>query len=507
MRYVTLRLFIGLAFGQAWIAPACAAPPNIVVILTDDQGRGDYSAFGTPDIRTPAIDRLFREGMDLRDFRANCPVCSPTRAALLTGRYPDRAGVPGVIRTHPENSWGFLSPGAVLLPTALKAAGYHTAIIGKWHLGLESPNTPNERGFDSFRGFLGDMMDDYMTHRRHGINYMRRDGEEIDPEGHATDLFSDWAVEYLEERAKTDRPFFLYLAYNAPHDPIQPPPDWLRKVKERQPDMDEARARLVALIEHLDAGIGRVLGALDRLGLAGETLVVFTSDNGGVLRNGAVNGPYRGEKQHMYEGGLRVPGAARWPGRIAAGSRSERLVATMDLFPTLCEAAGAAVPPDIDGDQLPFHAPRPVAAGSGARVLLRAPRGRLRLRRQDDRGPDSRGLEADPGQPVPASRVVQPPRRPARDDRPDQEASQNRGEAVRRAEQAHPARRPGPLAGRVIAGAPRGESLTPRGAAAVFGFARGSRADPRAKFGREGGTMPPHFPFRDWREGDKSPHP
>jgi arylsulfatase A-like enzyme len=231
----------------------------------------------------------------------------------------------------------------------LKPVGYHTALVGKWHLGLGSPNTPTERGFDAFRGFLGDMMDDYVTHRRHGINYMRRDREEIDPEGHATDLFSDWAVEYLEERAKSDRPFFLYLAYNAPHDPVQPPPGWVQRMRDRQPGTTAERAQLVALIEHMDAGIGRVLDALDRLELAGKTLVIFSSDNGGVLKNGANNGPYRGEKQHMYEGGLRVPGVARRPGRIAAGSHAERLIATMDLFPTLCEAAGAAVPPGLDG--------------------------------------------------------------------------------------------------------------------------------------------------------------
>jgi arylsulfatase A-like enzyme len=349
MPLIASRLLIALVVTLAWTAAAQAARPNLIVILSDDQGRGDYGAFGTPDIRTPAIDRLFREGMDLRNFHANCPVCSPTRAALLTGCYPDRVGVPGVIRTDAENSWGFLSPRAVLLPQVLKPVGYHTALVGKWHLGLESPGTPTERGFDAFRGFLGDMMDDYATHRRHGVNYMRRDRQEIDPEGHATDLFSGWAVEYLEERAKADRPFFLYLAYNAPHDPVQPPPGWVRKVRDRQPGISAERARLVALIEHMDAGIGRVLDALDRLGLARETLVIFTSDNGGVLKNGANNGPYRGEKQHMYEGGLRVPGVARWPGRIAAGSRAGRLVATMDLFPTLCEAAGAAAPPGIDG--------------------------------------------------------------------------------------------------------------------------------------------------------------
>ncbi len=326
-----------------------APAPNIVVVLADDLGRGDYGAFGTADIRTPAIDRLFREGLDFVNFRANCPVCSPSRAALLTGCHPDRVGVPGVIRTHAANSWGYLAPQAKLLPQVLKSAGYHTAIVGKWHLGLESPNTPNERGFDLFHGFLGDMMDDYWTHRRHGNNYMRHNQQEVDPQGHATDIFTAWAVEYLQQRAAAKQPFLLYLAYNAPHDPIQPPPDWLEKVRQRQPGISEMRAKLVALIEHMDAGIGRVLDALDRLQLAANTLVIFSSDNGGVLRYEANNGPWRSEKGHVYEGGLRVPGAARWPEYIAPGSRTERLVMTMDIFATACEAAGVEPPAGIDG--------------------------------------------------------------------------------------------------------------------------------------------------------------
>lgn len=323
--------------------------PNIVVILTDDQGRGDYSAFGTPDIRTPAMDRLFREGMTFDNFYASSCVCSPTRAALLTGCHPDRVGVPGVIRHTPENSWGWLSPRATLLPRLLKRAGYHSAIVGKWHLGLESPNTPTERGFDFFHGFLGDMMEDYWTHRRGGQNFMRRDRTVIDPQGHATDLFTGWACDYLAERARAKKPFFLYLAYNAPHDPIQPPPDCLERVKQREPAMDPKRQKLVALIEHLDAGIGRVLQTLDRLRLAENTLVLFTSDNGGVLDLGANNGPWRSAKQHMYEGGLRVPGAARWPARIRSGSRTARIALTMDIFATALDVAGLPRPAAIDG--------------------------------------------------------------------------------------------------------------------------------------------------------------
>ncbi len=324
--------------------------PNILVILTDDQGRGDYSAFGTPDVSTPNIDRIFHEGVTFDNFYANSSVCSPSRAALLTGCYPDRVGVPGVIREEtPNDSWGYLKQGVKLLPQVLKPAGYHTALVGKWHLGIGAPNTPNGRGFDLFHGFLGDMMDDYYTHLRHGLNLMRHNGQAVNPQGHATDVFTQWACDYLHERASANNPFFLYLAYNAPHDPVQPPAEWLQKVKKRHPELSAKRARLVALIEHLDSGIGKVLDTLDAEGLAQNTLVIFTSDNGGLLENGANNGPWRSGKGHMYEGGLRVPAAMRWPGRVAAGSSTQHMALTMDIFSTACEAAGVKPPGGIDG--------------------------------------------------------------------------------------------------------------------------------------------------------------
>ena len=340
----------------ALLALLAAAPqekrPNLLVILVDDLGYGDLSAWGAADVRTPHVDALAAAGLRMDAFYANCTVCSPTRAALLSGRYPDLVGVPGVIRTDPANSWGRLAPGALLLPSVLKGAGYHSALVGKWHLGLSSPDTPLDRGFDRFHGFLGDMMDDYVTHRRNGKNFMRRGAETIDPEGHATDLFTEWAVDYLRERKGRSEPFFLYLAYNAPHTPIQPPAEWLRRVRERAPGMPEKRAKLVAFIEHLDDGIGRVLRALEENGQREDTLVVFTSDNGGDLPAGASNGPLRGGKQDMWEGGLRVPMAAAWPGRIAPGGRSGRVAMTMDLFPTFCEAAGIAPPEGLDGRSL-----------------------------------------------------------------------------------------------------------------------------------------------------------
>ncbi|MBT7099272.1 sulfatase-like hydrolase/transferase, partial [Candidatus Poribacteria bacterium] len=174
--------------------------PNIVLILADDHGYGDVSMHDGPHIRTPNIDRIAQDGMRFSQFYANSSVCSPSRAALMTGRYPDRVGVPGVIRTHPENNWGYFAQEAVTLPAILKRKEYHTALIGKWHLGLEPENHPCRRGFDHFHGFLGDMMDDYYTHLRHDNNYMRQGFETIDPRGHATDLFSDWSAEFIRSR-------------------------------------------------------------------------------------------------------------------------------------------------------------------------------------------------------------------------------------------------------------------------------------------------------------------
>ncbi|QGJ72382.1 N-acetylgalactosamine 6-sulfate sulfatase [Planctomycetales bacterium 10988] len=325
------------------------SPPNLVVILVDDLGFGDLSSYGAEDLLTPEIDLLVSRGMKFENFYANCCVCSPTRASLLTGCYPERVGVPGVIRTHPESNWGYLAKDATLIAQPLGKAGYHTGIVGKWHLGLEAPNRPNDRGFDHFHGFLGDMMDDYYDHLRFGNNYMRLNEEVIEPEGHATEVFTDWACEYVKSRADQPQPFFLYLAYNAPHTPIQPPEDWVQKVKQRQPEIDDQRASLVALIEHMDAGIGRFLDTLKKAGLEENTMVIFTSDNGGQVNVGANNGPWRSGKGSMYEGGVRVPGCAVWPGKIEAGSTTDRSVLTMDIYPTLLEAAQAPADPEIDG--------------------------------------------------------------------------------------------------------------------------------------------------------------
>lgn len=324
-------------------------PPNIVMILVDDLGYGDLSSYGATDLQTPHIDALVEAGMRFDRFYANSPVCSPSRAALLSGQYPELVGVPGVVRTHARNNWGYLDPEAILIPEVLKRAGYHTGMVGKWHLGLDAPNRPNDHGFDVFHGYLGDMMDDYYTHRRHGINYMRRNTQAIDPEGHATDLFTEWAMDYIQERSASSAPFFLYLAYNAPHSPIQPPDEWLQTVQQREPDLSDERASIVALIEHMDAGIGDVVNALKDADEYEDTLILFASDNGGATYFGATNGPLRGEKQEVYEGGIRVPMAAVWPGHIAAGTRSDAIALTMDLYPTMADAAGVPLHHALDG--------------------------------------------------------------------------------------------------------------------------------------------------------------
>jgi arylsulfatase A-like enzyme len=345
---------VGVLLLVACVDPASAGTkPSFLIIVTDDHGYGDVSTYGASDVRTPHIDRLAAEGMLFTAMRANATVCSPSRAALLTGRYPDRVGVPGVIRTEAADSWGYLDPAVPTLAAELGRAGYHTAIVGKWHLGLESPNTPNERGFNLFHGFLGDMMDSYLTHLRQGRNYMRRNAEAINPAGHATELFTAWAGEYLRERARQpDRPFFLYLAYNAPHFPIEPPAEWLARVRQRAPHLSEERARNVAFVEHLDDNIGRVLATLKELGLDRNTVVVLTSDNGGSLPHGQNNAPWRGGKQSHYDGGLRVPFVMRWPPGIAAGSRSDYQGLVFDVFPTLLELAGAPPPADLDAVSL-----------------------------------------------------------------------------------------------------------------------------------------------------------
>jgi arylsulfatase A-like enzyme len=193
------------------------------------------------------------------------------------------------------------------------------------------------------------MMDDYTAKRRFGKNYMRLNKDSIDPAGHATDIFTQWSVEYIRERAKEKNPFFLFLSYNAPHFPVQPPQEYIDKVKKREPGISETRAKLVAFIEQTDDAIGRVIDALRKTGQYDNTLIIFTSDNGGHLPTGANNGPARDGKQSMYEGGLRVPMVVSWPGVIPAGAISKQVDLSMDIFPTLAELTGVKIDHKIEG--------------------------------------------------------------------------------------------------------------------------------------------------------------
>ncbi len=371
-----LSLFFANYFANP--CPAETAPTlkhsNVLLVIVDDLGFADLSCLGSDDMQTPNLDQLYSDSLKLERLYANCPVCSPTRASVLTGCYPDRVGVPGVIRTHPENNWGYYQPFTQTLPHQLQENGYETVAIGKWHLGLSPETHPLSQGFERFQGYLGDMMDDYYKHRRHGINYMRDDRKEIDPKGHATDLFTQWAVDYINGHAQQSKsidadvsapretgskgkPWFLYLAYNAPHTPIQPPQDWYEKVKQRERTdrghaISDKRAKIVALIEHMDAGIGEVLNALKESGQYENTVIVFTSDNGGQANVGANNGPLRGEKQQMYEGGLRIPGCVRVPGRTKAGATSHTVCCTADFFPTIADLAGINILDGLDGQSL-----------------------------------------------------------------------------------------------------------------------------------------------------------
>lgn len=320
--------------------------PNVIYILADDMGYGDFSAFNPDGPDTPALDRLIREGVTLENCYASSPVCAPARASILTGRYPQRCGV---IDTLEARGLDRLKPSETTMADVLKQEGYHTALIGKWHLGAIDPEYhPNRRGFDEFFGFRGGWNDYYDYHVERNGRPEPSTGEYI------TDLFSDEAVRYV--RTHAEQPFFLHLAYNAPHFPLQAPEETIQKY-QASGKFNRAVATLFAMIEIMDRGIGRLLDALDELGIADDTIVVFTSDNGpdmggeGEKSLKRFNCNLRAEKMFVYEGGIRVPAVVRCPGRFAAASRSDALVHGTDWFPTILKLCG--IEPDaklrIDG--------------------------------------------------------------------------------------------------------------------------------------------------------------
>jgi arylsulfatase A-like enzyme len=322
------------------LAAARTPQPNIVILLADDLGYGDVGFTGCPDIRTPNIDNLASGGVHFTHAYSNGAVCSPTRAALLTGQYQQRNGMDKVIYVD-ERDIG-LPLEALLIPEVLKTAGYATGLFGKWHLGIPKKYFPTRQGFDEFIGFVAGNID-YFSHKdRLGNADLWNREEPLSDPRYMTQLVGDESIRFIDRHAKG--PFFLYSAFNAPHDPYQGPGD---------PQRNRSRTVYRAMVEALDEHIGRILAHLKQRGLEENTVVFFMSDNGGVPGMGR-NAPFRGAKGSLFEGGIRTPLLARWKGRFPAGAKTSEMVAGMDLFPTCVSLAGAKLPPGhkLDGVDL-----------------------------------------------------------------------------------------------------------------------------------------------------------
>jgi arylsulfatase A-like enzyme len=340
---------------SASAASAQTRQPNIVMIVGDDMGYGDIGVHGSKDIPTPNIDALARAGIRFTDAYVTGPHCSPTRAGLLTGRYQQRFG-------HEVNMSAAAGPNSGL-PTSettmadrLRAAGYRTALLGKWHLGSAEHLHPMSRGFDEFYGFLGGEHS-YFESSPNGMNPLYEGRARVEASGYLTDVLTDRAVAFI--RREKSRPFFLFLAYNAVHTPMQAPDAHLARFKGIA---DERRRTYAAMMAAMDEGVGRTLEALRSEGLDENTLVFFFSDNGGPIMpgttiNGSSNGPLRGSKRQTWEGGIRVPFVIRWTGRLAAGRVDSRPIVQLDVLPTALAAAGVEPKPEwkLDGvNLLPF---------------------------------------------------------------------------------------------------------------------------------------------------------
>ena len=326
-------------------SPEIPARPNVVVILADDMGYGDASCYGNTAFRTPHLDALAAEGMRLTDFHSSGPVCSPTRAGLLTGRYQQRAGVPGVIFADPkQNRHHGLHTHEVTFAELLKQAGYTTAVFGKWHLGYRKKFNPLHHGFDRFRGYVSGNVDYISHYDRMGIYDWWEGLETVEEEGYTTHLITQHAVRFIEENK--DRPFCVYVAHEAPHSPWQGPRDLpVRGPEARRENAvrgDQIKRAYREMIQEMDVSVCQIVSTLKRLDLAERTLVFFFSDNGGTPTGS--NGPLRGHKGQLWEGGHRVPAIAWWPGRITPGSTCGELAISIDLMPTMLALAGVEAP-------------------------------------------------------------------------------------------------------------------------------------------------------------------
>ncbi len=324
---------------------ARAAPPHILYIVADDLGWKDVGFHGSPDIKTPNLDKLAAEGARLERFYAQ-PMCTPTRAAIMTGRYPCRYGLQTIV--IPSKGTYGLATDEVTLPQVLKDGGYRTAMIGKWHLGhADRKYWPRQRGFDYHYGaVLGEI--DYFTHSAHDVLDWQRDNQPVKEEGYVTQLLGADAVKLIDGHDAT-KPLYLYLAFTAPHAPYQAPPEYLERYKDIA---DESRRAYAGQITCMDDEIGKVLAALDKKGMRKDTLIIFHGDNGGT-RDASMtgeskvksvpcdNGELKGGKGQLYEGGTRVPAFANWPGHVAAGEVKE-MIHVVDMLPTLAKLAQAS---------------------------------------------------------------------------------------------------------------------------------------------------------------------
>jgi arylsulfatase A-like enzyme len=329
--------------------------PNIITVMTDDQGYGDLSCMGSTDVMTPHFDRLAASGARFESFYSNSPVCSPSRASLLTGRYPGYAGVRAILAGHRRTTG--LTSESPTIAAALKQQGYDTALIGKWHLGLAPECRPLANGFDYFYGFMAGCID-YYSHifywgladgHFNPIHDLWENNNEVYNNGYYfTDLISDKAVEYIREKCSAQKPFYLYLGYNAPHFPLHAP----KKYMDRFAQLPWDRQVMAAMISAVDDGIGMILDELERRGQLENTIIVFQSDNGPSRESrnwldgnpdpyyGSSSGKFKGHKFSLFEGGIRVPSIISWPGHIPAGQVINEPVASMDYFPTLLKLAG-----------------------------------------------------------------------------------------------------------------------------------------------------------------------
>ena len=329
--------------------------PNFIVIMTDDQGYGDLSCMGNTDFCTPNIDALAANGARFTNWYSNSPVCSPSRASLLTGRYPAHSGVRAILAGNRKASG--LTAQAPTIATALKDIGYQTALIGKWHLGLAEQSRPNQNGFDYFYGFMAGCLDYYS----HIFYWSMADGQtnpthdlwenetEVYHNGrYLTEEISDRAVERIRAMHAQDKPFFMYVAYNAPHYPMHAP----QKYIDRFPNLPWDRQIMAAMLSAVDDGVGQIVDELKRQGIYEDTVIFSQSDNGPSRESrnwldgtpdpyyGGQAGGLKGHKFSLFEGGIRVPGIFSWPGHIPAGQVIDQPCAAMDVFPTLLRMAG-----------------------------------------------------------------------------------------------------------------------------------------------------------------------